>query len=154
MAGFNINTITLSGNLTRDPELRTLPSGTAVCNLRIANNTRRKEGDEWVDHPNYFNVTVWSGIGEWVAANLSKGDRIVVSGRIEHRQYEDKEGNKREAYDVTAEGLVTPDSSGGGSRSSGGSDVPADTSGLGKEEPVSSGPSPAGVYGADDDIPF
>ena len=91
-------------------------------------------------------------MGERIAANLSKGDRIVVSGRIEHRQYEDKDGNKREAYDVTAEGLVTPDSS-GGSRSSG-SDVPADTSGLRKEEPVSSGPSPAGVYGADDDIPF
>ena len=64
MASTNINRVVLTGNLTRDPELRSLPSGTSVCNLRIASNTRRKDGStgEWVDKPNYFDVTVWGAV--------------------------------------------------------------------------------------------
>ena len=57
----NINRVVITGNLTRDPELRTTNSGTPVCSLRLASNTRRKQGDEWVDVPNYFDVTVWGG---------------------------------------------------------------------------------------------
>src|SRR3954451_5244379 len=60
----NINRVTLTGNLTRDPELRSTQSGTSVCSMRIACNTRRKSGDGWVDKPNYFNVTVWGAQGE------------------------------------------------------------------------------------------
>ena len=59
MAASNINRVVLTGNLTRDPELRSLQSGTSVCSLRIASNSRRKENGEWVDKPNYFSVTVW-----------------------------------------------------------------------------------------------
>lgn len=117
MSGFAINRIILSGNLTRDPELKSLQSGTAVCNLGLANNTRRKNGDAWEDKPNFFNVTVWSGMGEWVAKNLSKGDRVVVEGRIEWRQYE-KDGQKVTAYDVIADSVVPAGGNGGGRASS------------------------------------
>jgi len=65
VAASNINRVTVTGNLTRDPELRTIGStGNSVCSLRIAVNTRRKQGDQWVDKPNYFDVTVWGAQGQ------------------------------------------------------------------------------------------
>ncbi len=75
MAATNINRVVLTGNLTADPELRSLPSGNSVCSLRIACNTRRKNAStgEWEDKPNYFNVTVWGAQGENAARFLSKG---------------------------------------------------------------------------------
>jgi single-strand DNA-binding protein len=65
MAASNINRVIITGNLTADPELRSLPSGTALCKLRVACNTRRKDNstNEWVDKPNYFDVTVWGAQG-------------------------------------------------------------------------------------------
>ena len=75
MAATNINRVVLTGNLTRDPELRSLPSGTSVCSLRVACNTRRKDNStgEWVDKPNYFDVTVWGAQGENCAQYLVQG---------------------------------------------------------------------------------
>ena len=75
MAATNINRVIITGNLTADPELRSLPSGTSVCKLRVACNTRRKDNatGEWVDKPNYFDVTVWGAQGENCARYLSKG---------------------------------------------------------------------------------
>ena len=77
MAGVNINRVVLTGNLTRDPELRTTSGGTSVCSLRIAVNTRRKDGStgEWTEKPNYFDVTVWGVQGENCAQYLSKDAR-------------------------------------------------------------------------------
>ena len=71
----NINRVVLVGNLTRDPELRHTPSGTAVCSLRLAVNTRRKDGatGEWTEKPNYFDITVWGNQGENCAQYLAKG---------------------------------------------------------------------------------
>src|ERR687893_1557330 len=66
-SAFDINTVTISGNLTRDPELRSLPSGNSVCNIRIAHNERYKANEGWADRPQYFDVTVWSGLGEYIA---------------------------------------------------------------------------------------
>src|SRR5436305_817164 len=84
MAATNINRVVLTGNLTRDPELRNTPSGTPVCSLRIACNTRRKDSSgEWVDKPNYFDVTVWGAQGENCATYLSKGRPVAVDGRLE-----------------------------------------------------------------------
>ena len=82
MAATNINRVVLTGNLTADPELRSLPSGNSVCKLRVACNTRRKNQarGEWEDKPNYFNVTVWGAQGENAARYLSKG-RPVASRR-------------------------------------------------------------------------
>jgi single-strand DNA-binding protein len=106
MSGFDINTITVSGNLTREPELRTFPSGNAVCNLRIAHSERFKGSDgEWADRPQYFDVTVWSGLGEYLAKNLAKGEKVVVSGRLKWREFE-VDGSKRQAVDITADSVV------------------------------------------------
>ena len=80
MAGSNINRVILTGNLTRDPEMKALPSGTSVCSLRIANNTRRKNNEtgSWEDVPNYFDVTVWGQQGENCKQYLSKGRAVAV----------------------------------------------------------------------------
>ena len=93
MAATNINRVIITGNLTRDPELRSLPSGTSVCSLRVACNTRRKDNStgEWVDKPNYFDVTVWGAQGENCAQYLSKGRPVAVDGRLEWREWQDKE---------------------------------------------------------------
>jgi single-strand DNA-binding protein len=101
----NINRVVLTGNLTADPDLRSTPSGTPVCSLRIACNTRRKDGEEWVDKPNYFNVTVWGGQGENVARYLSKGRPVAVDGRLEWREWEAQDGSKRQAVDIIADSV-------------------------------------------------
>lgn len=98
----NINRVVLVGNLTRDPELRTTPSGTSVCNMRLAVNTRRKDGDEWVEKPNYFDITVWGNQGENCAQYLAKGRPCAIDGRLEWREWE-QDGNKRQAVEVVAE---------------------------------------------------
>lgn len=114
MSGFDINQVTISGNLTRDPELRTLPSGQSVCTIRIAHNDRRKGKDgEYFDAPSYFDVTIWAGLGEWVAGNLAKGNKVVVAGRLRWREYETQGGTprkptttKRQAVDITADSVI------------------------------------------------
>src|SRR3954462_8039000 len=98
MAATNINRVVLTGNLTRDPELRNLPSGMAVCSLRIACNTRRKDGSgNWVDKPNYFDVTVWGAQGENCAQYLSKGRPVAVDGRLNWREWQGGQGKKSPA---------------------------------------------------------
>ena len=115
----------------RDPELRTLPSGQSVCSLRIAHNERFKDASgEWADRTAYFDVTIWSGLGEWMGKNLHKGQKVVVSGRLRWREWE-TEGQKRQAVDITADSVVpvvrdNGGGSGGGGGRSGRSDVPAD----------------------------
>jgi single-strand DNA-binding protein len=103
MSSVNINRVVLTGNLTSDPELRSTPSGTAVCDLRIACNTRRKENGEWVDKPNFFDVTVWGAQGENAARYLSKGRPVAVDGRLEWREWETQDGSKRQAVDIIAD---------------------------------------------------
>jgi single-strand DNA-binding protein len=153
MAATNINRVVLTGNLTRDPELRSTPSGTSVCSLRVACNTRRKDSSgNWVDKPNYFDVTVWGAQGENCAQYLSKGRPVAVDGRLEWREWDDQNGNKRQAVDIIADSVQflggREDGGGGGngSRFTPQSDVPADTSDF--QQPVSTGGA------SDDDIPF
>src|ERR671913_1728153 len=103
MAATNINRVVLTGNLTRDPELRSTNSGTSVCGLRIACNTRRKDASgNWVDKPNYFDVTVWGAQGENCANYLSKGRPVAVEGRLDWREWEAKDGGKRQAVQIVA----------------------------------------------------
>ena len=151
MAATNINRVVLTGNLTRDPELRSTPSGTSVCSLRVACNTRRKDpSGEWVDKPNYFDVTVWGAQGENCATYLSKGRPVAVDGRLEWREFQDKDGNKRQAVEIVADSVQFLGSreggEGNGSRFTPQSDVPADTADF--------QPAPAGSGSSDDDIPF
>jgi single-strand DNA-binding protein len=154
MAATNINRVVLTGNLTADPELRNLPSGMAVCKLRVACNTRRKgAGGEWEDKPNYFDVTVWGAQGENCARYLSKGRPVAIDGRLEWREWQDKDGNKRQSIDIIADSvqfLGGRDDAGGSSNGfTPRSDVPANTDDF---QPVSTGGGGGGA--ADDDIPF
>jgi single-strand DNA-binding protein len=151
MAATNINRVIITGNLTRDPELRSTGGGTSVCSMRVACNTRRKDQStgEWVDKPNYFDVTVWGMQGENCAQYLSKGRPVAVDGRLEWREWQDKEGNKRQSVDIIADSvqfLGSREGNENGGRFTPQSDVPADT---GDFEPASTG-----ARGADDDIPF
>jgi single-strand DNA-binding protein len=150
LAATDINTVVITGNLTRDPELRSTPGGTAVCKLRVAVNSSRKDGQtgEWIDKPNYFDVTVWGAQGENCANYLSKGRPVAVSGRLDWREWEAQDGSKRQAVEIIANSvqfLGSRDGGGNGNGFKAQSDVPADTSDF--EE--------AGV-GSDkgDDIPF
>ena len=156
MAATNINRVIITGNLTADPELRSLPSGTSVCKLRVACNTRRKDNStgEWVDKPNYFDVTVWGAQGENCARYLSKGRPVAVDGRLEWREWEDKDtGNKRQGIDIIADAvqfLSSPRDEGGSNGFTPRSDIPVDTNDF-AAAPAGGGSSSAP---ADDDIPF
>ena len=152
MAATNINRVILTGNLTRDPELRSTPSGTSVCSLRLAVNSRRKDSSgEWTDKPNYFDITVWGAQGENCANYLSKGRPVAIDGRLEWREWEAKDGSgKRQSVEVIADSVQFLGSREGGGGGNGNgftatSDVPADTSDF----------EGAGVGDdSDDDIPF
>ena len=105
MARTDINRIILTGNLTADPELRSTPSGSSVCSLRIAFNTRRKSGDEWTEKANYVDVIVFGAQGDNCAQYLTKGRGVAVDGRLEWRDYTDKDGNKRQAHEIIADAV-------------------------------------------------
>jgi single-strand DNA-binding protein len=163
LAASNVNVVVITGNLTRDPELRHTGGGTAVCELRVAVNSRRKDGStgEWTDKANYFDVVVWGAQGENCATYLAKGRPVAIEGRLDWREWEAKDGGgKRQAVQIianTVQFLGSRDGSGGGGGGQGNgngggftpqSDVPADTSdfqgaGVG-----------GGGGGSEDDIPF
>ncbi len=159
MAASNINVVVITGNLTRDPELRSTPGGTSVCKLRVAVNSRRKDGQtgEWVDKPNYFDVTVWGAQGANCANYLSKGRPVAVEGRLDWREWEGKEGGKRQSVEIIANSVQFLGSRDGGGNSNGftpSSDTPADTSDF-EGAPAGAGAGAGGGGGgADDDIPF
>lgn len=162
MAASNINVVVITGNLTRDPDLRHTGGGTAVCDLRVAVNSRRKDGSgQWVDKPNFFDVTVWGAQGENCANYLSKGRPVAVEGRLDWSEWEAKDGGgKRQAVRIVASSvqfLGSRDGGGGGNGNSGGgdggsftpsSDVPADSSDF------AGAAAGGGGGGNDDDIPF
>jgi single-strand DNA-binding protein len=160
VAASNINVAVITGNLTRDPELRHTGGGTAVCELRVAVNSSRKNGQtgEWEDKANYFDVVVWGAQGENCANYLSKGRPVAVEGRLDWSEWEAKDGSgKRQKVQIVAKSvqfLGSRDGSGGGGGGEGGqgggfspsSDVPADSSDFAG--------ATAGGGGGDDDIPF
>lgn len=95
--------VTLTGNLTRDPELRFTASGQAIASFGLAVNRRWQRNGEWQEQVSFFNVTAWAQLGENLAQSLGKGDRVIVSGRLEQREYETREGEKRTTVEVVAE---------------------------------------------------
>jgi len=158
MASNNINVVVVTGNLTADPELRSTPGGTQLCKLRIAVNSSRKTAEgNWEEKPNYFDVTVWGAQGENCATYLKKGRPVAINGRLDWREWEAKEGGKRQSVEIIANTVQflgsrdgAPAGNGnGGSFTGGGSDLPADTSDFDSPAPASVGSS-----SADDDIPF
>ena len=98
----DIATATLSGNLTRDVELRELPSGVDVARLRVATTTRRRNGEEWVDKTNYFTVEVYGARARACAEYLGKGSRVVVDAELDWREWTDQQDKRREAVTFRA----------------------------------------------------
>ena len=98
----DIATATLSGNLTRDVELRNLPSGTDVARLRVATTTRRRSGEEWIEKTNYFTVEVYGAQARNCVQYLRKGSRVFVDAELDWREWTDQQDNKREAVTFKA----------------------------------------------------
>lgn len=138
----NINRVTVTGNLTADPELRHTGGGTAVCSLRIAVNGRRKDqSGNWVDKPNFFNVTVWGAMGENCDRYLEKGRPVAIDGRLEWSEWE-KDGQKRQKVEIVADTVQFLGS--GGNSGSGDQSAP----------PPAAAAASTSTSGVDDDIPF
>jgi single-strand DNA-binding protein len=98
----DIASSTLSGNLTRDVELRQLPSGADVARLRVATTTRRRNGEESIDKTMYFTIEVFGGQARACAQYLSKGSRVFIEAEPDWREWTDQHGNKREAVTFKA----------------------------------------------------
>lgn len=145
MAG-DINRVTIVGRLTRDPELRHLPSGSAVLQMGVAVNGRMKDdAGNWSDKPNFFDVKVFGNQAEMLANHLSKGRRIGVDGRLDWSSWEAQDGTKRSKVEIVAQSVQFLDSRQDGEGGGGGSFVPAGA--------VADSPG-ADFGGSDDDIPF
>jgi single-strand DNA-binding protein len=142
----NINRVVLVGNLTKDPELRHTPSGTPVCSLRIAVNSRRRdESGSWVDKPNYFDVSVFGNQAESSAQYLSKGRPVGIDGRLDWREWDATDGSgKRQAVQIIAESVQFLGGRGDGEGGGGNQFVPAGAAQESADFPAA----------ADDDIPF
>jgi single-strand DNA-binding protein len=97
------STVTLVGNVTRDPELRFTNGGKGIASFGIAVNRRYQQNGEWQEKVSFFNVTAWDNLGENAAASLTKGTRVIVTGRLEQREYETKEGEKRSVVEIVAD---------------------------------------------------
>ncbi len=97
------NTVTLVGNVTRDPELRYTSGGRGVASFGLAVNRRYQSNGEWQEQTSFFDVVAWGTLGENVAASLNKGTRAVVYGRLEQRSWDTQEGEKRTKIEVIAD---------------------------------------------------
>lgn len=153
------NVITIVGNLTDDPELRFTPNGVPVANVRVAVNRRKRNAqtNEWEDSlDGYFTVNVWRDYAQNVADSLQRGARVLVSGRLTSRSYQDKDGNTRWVTEIEADEIcpslrwataqVTKVSRGGGGGGGGGGGRDAGGNG--------GGPAPAPTPPTPDDVPF
>lgn len=100
--GFN-NTVTVVGNVTRDPELRFTPNGAAVANFGLAWNRKGQNDEEVVS---FFDVTCWSGLAENVAESITKGSRVVVYGRLDQRSWENQDGERRSKVEIVADDVA------------------------------------------------
>jgi single-strand DNA-binding protein len=99
----NGNTITIIGNVTRDPELRYLTSGTALAQLGVAVNRRYMQNNEWQEETSFFDVVCWRDLADNVSESISKGDRVIVTGRLEQRSWETQDGDKRSKVEIVAD---------------------------------------------------
>jgi single-strand DNA-binding protein len=97
------STVTIVGNLTRDPEIRFTNAGRAVATFGVAVNRRYQVNNEWQEQTSFFNVTAWGTLADNTAASLTKGARVIVYGRLEQREYETREGDKRTVVDIVAD---------------------------------------------------
>ncbi len=153
------NTVTLVGNVTRDPELRFTPSGAAKLTLGLAVNRRwqNRQSNEWEEQTSFFNIIAWRDLAENAAESITKGTRIMVNGRLEQRSWETEQGDKRSVVEVVADEIAASmrwatvkvnridrrDADGSGTSGGGG----------GASRPVSNQPASGGGYQQDEE-PF
>ena len=148
------STVTLVGNLTRDPELRFTQGGRAVATIGIAVSRRYQVNNEWQEQTSFFNIICWGSLGENAAATLAKGTRILVTGRLEQRSYETQDGDKRSVVEVVADEIgpslrwATAQVDRNDRRSADGAPVPAGASAAATSRPQPTEPA----YG--DEEPF
>ena len=113
MSNFTINRVVLVGRLTRDPELRALPTGMSVCGLRVACSSSRKDaGGDYREKPNYFDVSVYGAVAESVSRYMRKGSRVGIDGRLEWREWETADQQKRQSVSIVADTVQFLDSPG------------------------------------------
>ena len=146
----NLNKVMLLGNLTRDPELRHTPKGSAVADLGVAVNRKVSDGNGgWKDETTFIDVTVWGNSAENAQKYLSKGRGVFIEGRLQMVMWDDKAtGQKRTKLKVVADSLqFLPDGKGGGARSSQGGDDSSSSRQGGSAAPMDD-------YAEEDDIPF
>jgi len=141
MASFN--RVVLVGNVTRDPEVRYIPSGTAVCDLGLAINDRIKRNDKWEDEVTFVDVTLWARTAEVAGEYLKKGSCVLIEGRLKLDTWETDDGAKRSKLKVIGERMQMLDRKGGGGGGGGG--------GAPASQPESSGKSEGGKDG---EVPF
>ena len=96
----------ISGNATRDPELRYTPSGQAVCSFGVATNRSIKKNDQWENVPTFHNVVQWGKQAEFTSNNLKKGMKVTVTGRIDNRSYDAKDGTKKYISEIVADSVI------------------------------------------------
>jgi single-strand DNA-binding protein len=108
------NRVVLVGNLTRDPELRYIPSGTAVSEVGLAVNDRVKRDGQWVEETTFVDVTLWARTAEIANEYLSRGSSVLIEGRLKLDSWENNEGQKRSKLRVVGERLVMLGGRGGG----------------------------------------
>lgn len=100
----SINNVSISGNLTRDIEVRTTSSGMAIGSLSVAVNERRKQGDEWVDYPNYIDCKLFGRRCDSLAQYLTKGTKVAITGKLHQSRWE-KDGQKRSRIEVNIDDI-------------------------------------------------
>lgn len=123
----SFNQVTLMGNLTRDPELRTTPNGASVCSFSLALNRSYKNADgNWTEATDFIDIVAWGPLGERVAQYLTKGRPALVSGRLQSRNWE-QDGVKRTKVEVVANDVTFLGGPGGGGNAPAGGDEPADS---------------------------
>ena len=103
---FSINLAMITGNCTRDPELRFTPSGQAVCSFGVATNRSIKKGEQWEDVATFHNVVQWGKPAEYTSNTLKKGMKVTVTGRIDNRSYDAKDGTKKYISEIVADTVI------------------------------------------------
>lgn len=153
----SLNRVTLLGNLGQDPELRSTPQGSSVCNLNIATTESYKDRNtnQWQDYTDWHRVVLWEGLADTAAKYLKKGDKVYIEGKLKTRSYE-QEGVTKYITEVRAMSMIMLGRSSGGGQSSGSSyqsTAPAGNSNTAQEN-YSSNNDMDNDFEDDDDVPF
>jgi len=142
----DLNRVVLIGRLTRDPELKHIPSGTAIANFSIANNRTYSSSGEKTEQVSFFNCIAWAKTGEVIVEYCKKGQRIAIEGRLQQRGWEDKNGQKRSTVEIVVENFQFLTAKGGSAQT--------ETENFSEKSNPSSNVNFTNDDFSDDDIPF